>query len=73
MNHDLPSRPRFSWDMKNAPWTDGKGNQEIFYEAVQQWFNLQNLLPDSNSNRIPANLQAVIPQCQRYGRARDLF
>ena len=67
-----PSRPRFSWDMKNAPWTDGKGNQERFYEAVQQWVNFHNLLPDSNSNKIPANLQGVILQSQLYGRARDL-
>ena len=69
---NVPSRPKFSWDMKNAPWTDGRGNQERFFTAVQQWCLFHSKLPDSNSNKIPASLQGMMLQSQLFGRARDI-
>ena len=68
----LPSRPRFSWDIKNVPWTDGKGNQEEYAKAVELWNAFHNKLTDSNSNKIPADLRGIMLQSQLYGRARDI-
>lgn len=33
---DLPSRLKFSWDLRTAPWTDGKGCQENYFDDVQK-------------------------------------
>ena len=68
----VPSRPRFSWDLRNAPWTDGKGNQERFYESVKQWCAFHDNLPNTNPNKIPSSLQGMLLQSQLYGRARDI-
>eukprot|EP00178_Gracilaria_changii_P001339 TRINITY_DN1187_c0_g1_i12.p1 TRINITY_DN1187_c0_g1~~TRINITY_DN1187_c0_g1_i12.p1 ORF type:complete len:348 (-),score=40.05 TRINITY_DN1187_c0_g1_i12:1053-2096(-) len=69
---DLPTRPRFTWDIRNVPWTDGKGNQEPYATAVRQWSALHGKLNDDNSNKIPEDLQGIMLQSQLYGRARDL-
>lgn len=69
---DLPSRPKFSWDLRNVPWTDGKGNQEQYAKNVELWVALHDKLPDSNNNKIPEALQGIMLQSQLFGRARDL-
>lgn len=68
----VPSRPKFSWDIKNVPWTDGKGCQEDYSKAVHLWNKFHDRLPDSNSNKIPKELRGIMLQSQLYGRARDL-
>ena len=68
----LPSRPRFSWDVKNVPWTDGKGNQEEYATSVRLWNTFHDKFPDSNSNKIPVTLRRIMLQFQLYGRARDI-
>ena len=68
----LPSRPKFSWDVKSPPWTDGKGDQEEYRNAVKLWQMFHNTLPDSNSNQIPTALQAICLKSQLFGRAKDL-
>ena len=68
----LPTRPRFSWDIRNVPWTDGKGNQEEYAKSVDLWDAFHNRLPDSNSHKITAELRGIMLQSQLYGRARDM-
>ena len=68
----LPSRPRFSWDMKSVPWTDGKGSQEEYACAVMLWSALHDKLPDSNNNKIPKELRGIMLQSQLYGRAKEI-
>lgn len=68
----LSSRPKFSWDAMSPPWTDGKGDQEEYRDAVKLWQTFHNRLPESNSNKIQAALQAVYLKSQLYVRAKDL-
>ena len=70
--HSLPGRARFQWDMRSPPWTDGRGNQERYLEAVQLWKETHDALPDSNSNKVPKTLQGIVLKGQLFGRARDL-
>ena len=69
---DLPSRPRFSWDARCVPWTDGKGNQEEYARAVKMWRTFHNKLPDGHAAKILPSLQGIMLQSQLFGRARDL-
>ena len=69
---DLPLRPRFAWDIRSVPWTDGRGNQDQYASAVALWKAFHDKLPDANSNKIPKDLQGIMLQSQLYGRARDL-
>lgn len=72
MGPDLPARPKFSWDLRNAPWTDGRGPQDGYYDSVLRWKAFHDKLPDTNSNKIPRELQGVVIQSQLFGRALDL-
>ena len=67
-----PQRPKFSWDISNVPWTDGRGNQEEYANAVKLWSNFHDLLPATNSDKIPSALQGIMLQSQLYGRTRDV-
>ena len=69
---DLPMRPKFSWDLKSAPWKDGKGSQEQYAEAVSLWKLCHDNLPQNTSGKIPEKLQGIVLKSQLYGRARDL-
>lgn len=69
---DLPSRPRFSWDLKQAPWTDGKGDQSQYARSVKLWEAFHNELPANNSNKIAVNLRGIRLLSQLYGRAKSL-
>ena len=71
-NLDLPKRPRFSWDIRSVPWTDGKGDQAEYVAAVKSWSSFHDKLPDSNSNKIPQELRGIMLQSHLYGRAKDL-
>ena len=71
-NSALPSRPKFSWDVKNVPWTDGKGNQEDYKDSVKLWSAFHDKLPVANANKIPDELRGIMLQSQLYGRAKDL-
>lgn len=68
----LPSRPRFSWDAKTVPWTDGKGIGSQYLSAVKLWKLFNDTLPDNSPNKIPKGLQGIILKSQLYGRASDL-
>lgn len=71
-NNALPSRPKFSWDIKTAPWTDGRGDQAEYKATVNLWKTFHNSLPANNNNKIPPNLQAICLKSQLFGRAKDL-
>ena len=68
----LLPRPRFSWDIKNVPWTYGKGNKEEYSNSVPLWNAFHDKLPDSNSNKIPNVLRGIMLQSKLFGRARHL-
>ena len=69
---DLPNRPRYSWDIRTVPWTDGKGSQEPFAAAVELWKLFHDKLPDSNANKIPATLQGIMLKSQLFSHADAL-
>ena len=71
-SYSVPSRPRFTWDIRNVPWTDGKGNQDDYRRSVTLWSSFHDKLPDSNSNKIPRDLRGIMLQSQLFGRAKDL-
>ena len=71
-SNNLPSRPRFSWDIRTVPWTDGRGNQEQYAEGVSLWQAFQDTLADSNSNKEAKAARGIMLQSQLFGRARDL-
>ena len=68
----LPSRPKFSWDIRSPPWTDGKGNQDEYVRSVRQWCRFHDGLSDANSNKITPVLRGICLSSQLYGRAKDL-
>lgn len=68
--NDLPARPRFSWDTRNAPWTDGVGDQEPYANAVRRWSAYHDTLPDSNGNKVLKASRGMILHSQLYGRAK---
>jgi len=37
---------------KESPWTDGKGNQERFKVAAEDWNEYHDSLPEPNTNKI---------------------
>ena len=69
---DLPKRPRFSWDIRSVPWTDGRGKQEDYVSAVRSWSAFHAKLPHSNSNKTPKILRGIMLHSRLYGRAKDL-
>lgn len=48
----LPTRPRFSWETRDAPRTDGVGDQEPYTNTVKRWCASHNTLPDSDANKV---------------------
>ena len=57
---NAPSRPNFHWDLRNPPWTDGRGPQEQYFNAVKLWKQFHDQLPEGNSNKIPSRLQGLL-------------
>lgn len=66
------SRPKFSWDPHNAPWTDGTGIQEKYAKYVQLWNDYYNILLDTNPHKIFRSACGVILKSQLFGRAKIL-
>lgn len=67
----VPTRPRFAWDSKIAPWTYGKGNQEKFKIAFEDWKESLDPLPDSSPKKVSVSLQGIVLKSQLYGHAAD--
>lgn len=66
----LPTQPRFTWDICTTPWTDGRGCQKGFANAVELLEQLYDELPKTNSNKISRDICAKL---QLWGRELDLF
>lgn len=66
------SRPKFSWDMRTAPWTDGRGPQDEYADAVDRWSDFHDLLDYKNPNKIPKTLRGTMLWLQLSGRAKDV-
>ena len=71
-SHELPNRPKFSWDGKTVPWTDGHGPQDRYAESVAEWSMYHDLLPMGNANRYDKKIRGTILKSQLFGRPRDL-
>ena len=69
---ELTKRPRSSWDLRSVPWTDGKGNQEGYVNAVNCWESFHDKLPSTNSIKIPSDLRGIVLHSHLYKRAKDL-
>ena len=68
----LPTRPKFSWDGKTVPWTDGYGPQERYAEEVAAWCSYHDLIPETSRDHYPKNVRGILLKSQLFGRARDL-
>lgn len=68
----LPPRPKFIWDPKPPPWTDGSGDQQAHKLEVELWKQFHYHLPANNSNKIPINLEGICLKSQLLCRAIDL-
>ena len=66
----LLNRPRFSWDTRNAPRTDGVGDQEAYANAVKRWCAYHDSLPNANSSKVFKASRGMILHSQLYGRAK---
>lgn len=65
-----PSRPQCTWNLKTAPWSDGRAAQDWYGEAVSNWCSFHDLLPDSNSNELMKTPRGRILNSQCYGCAK---
>ena len=59
-SHNLPLRPKFAFDLKNPPWTDGRGNQESYYSNVVLWKSMHDKLPPGHGIKIDPQLQGIV-------------
>lgn len=57
---NLPSRPKFSWDVCNVPLTNGLGDQSGYARSVKLWKTFHSQLPATNSNKIAPNLHGIM-------------
>lgn len=69
----LPGHPKFSWDMKTTLWTDVKGDQGEYYDAVIIWKAFLHAIPDINSNKLLQTLQVICLKSQLFSRSKDLY
>ncbi len=69
----LPLRPKFSWDIRSVPWTDGKGDQAQYASSVSLWksFHEQSSCKQSKA-KFRKDLQGIMLLSQLYGRALDV-
>lgn len=67
----LPKSPRFCWDIRYIPLTDGKGNQEKFVNALKSWESFHDELADTNIDKLPKSLRGTVLHSHLYERAKD--
>lgn len=44
--HEDKSGKEYHWDMRSAPWTDGRGPQDEYADAVECWCDFNGLIED---------------------------
>lgn len=70
--YELPKCPRFSWDIRTVPWTDGRGSHEDYVNAIRSWSSFHEKLPDSNNNKIPIGIRGIMLHSHLYVQAKDI-
>lgn len=65
-------RPRFQWDVKNAPWSDGVGDQYEYVRSVRSRSVCMDALGTNRSNRVPKKLRRLLLQAQLRWRGKEL-
>lgn len=71
-DYSIPSRPRFAWDQRNVPWTDGIGEQAGYAKAVKRWCRFHDALKESNIMRVAPEIRGHVLLANLFGRAADL-
>lgn len=56
---------------KQARFTDGRGLQHGYAEAVQLWCDFHDTLDNSNSNKFPKQLGGTSLRSQLFARTKD--
>lgn len=69
----LPTSPEYTWNICSPPWTDGRGDQKAYCDAVFLWRKFNIALPENNSNKIPGALQVVCLKAQLFCTAKILI
>lgn len=67
----MSNKPRFGWDIRTSPGTDGKGYQEGYARAFELWCDYQDSLPDINTNKINKTQCGTLLLAQLSSRAID--
>lgn len=68
----LPSRSKFSWNIRNVPLTDVRGEQFEYARNVNLWKRFHDQLASINSNKISPNLQGIMLLSQLFGSAINM-
>lgn len=56
-----------------SPWTDRKGNQELYKAAAEYWKEFHDSLDQCNPNKVLTAMLELVLRSQLYGHAADLF
>lgn len=72
-NNGTQNRPRFTWDIKSVPWTDGKGGQLQYAKYVRRWSAFHDNLDETNSNKIKKKNRGIVLLSNLYLHALDLI
>lgn len=68
-NIDLHARPKFQWDLKSAPSTDGIGDQTEYRQNLRKWKQFPNARPNATGKTYrPQYMLSVL----LLGRAKKL-
>lgn len=59
-------------ELRNCPWTDGKGSQEKYAESIHLWSLYHDKLHAGNSNAITKTLRGLTLKAPLFDRAADL-
>lgn len=66
------SRPRFTSDFDTVLWIDVSGAQDEYAEAVSDWCNFHDLLPNKSWSMLVRILRGPILKSQCYGNAKHI-
>ena len=66
------SRPKFQWELRTAPWTNGRGPQDEYADAVDRWCDMHDLLDEKNPNKLSDELRGTMLWSQLVVRAKDV-
>lgn len=62
---------KFYWDLRSAPWTDGRGPQDDYADAVESWCDFHDMLEDNSPKGIPSKLRGAMLRAHLSGRAKE--